>query len=87
MDVKRAMSLDKVLHIAMPSLYGGVEAVANLLCRSSNVQPANQASNHYLNRSLFALLTLKRLNLDPILPVIFHPVYFQFFLRVEPTYD
>ena len=30
----------------MPSLYGRVEAVANLLYRSSNVQPADQASDH-----------------------------------------
>ena len=61
---------DQVLQIALPSLYGGVEAVANLLHWSSNVQPANQASSHriwteaFLHCSLWKDSTLIRFSLS-----------------------
>ena len=61
---------DQVLQIALPSLYGGVEVVANLLHWSSNVQPANQASNHciwteaFLHCSLWKDSTLIRFSLS-----------------------
>ena len=62
----------------MPSLYGRVEAVANLLYRSSNVQPANQASNHsiwteaFLHCSLWKDSTLIRFSLSSFIQCTFN---------------
>ena len=72
---------DQVLQIALPSLYGGVEAVANLLHWSSNFQPANQASNHciwteaFLHCSLWKDSTLIRFSLSSFIQCTFNSLW------------